>query len=116
MSLQPNSSNEISDDEVQILSIVKKEPVSRMSIKIESSDEEASKGVSLAPKSETGSCRDGSDNMKQPFHSKDTVVGSSSPKDSTCSICLGEFDNKAFLDQCFRILLHVTVLLLCSIH
>ena len=31
-------------------------------------------------------------------------LGSESPRDQTCSVCLGEFDNKAFLDQCFRIL------------
>ena len=31
--------------------------------------------------------------------------GRSSPKDLTCSVCLSEYDNKAFLDKCFRILL-----------
>lgn len=31
--------------------------------------------------------------------------GRTSPKDLTCSVCLSEYDNKAFLDKCFRILL-----------
>ena len=31
--------------------------------------------------------------------------GRTSPKDTTCSVCLSEYDNKAFLDKCFRILL-----------
>lgn len=31
--------------------------------------------------------------------------GRTSPKDATCSVCLSEYDNKAFLDKCFRILL-----------
>lgn len=30
--------------------------------------------------------------------------GNSSPRDHVCSICLDEFDNKSFLDQCFHIL------------
>ena len=33
------------------------------------------------------------------------LSGRSSPKDLTCSVCLSEYDNKAFLDKCFRILL-----------
>ena len=37
-------------------------------------------------------------------------TGRSSPKDLTCSVCLSEYDNKAFLDQCFRILLRKNVL------
>ena len=36
--------------------------------------------------------------------------GRSSPKDLTCSVCLSEYDNKAFLDKCFRILLPKNVL------
>ena len=36
--------------------------------------------------------------------------GRSSPKDLTCSVCLSEYDNKAFLDKCFRILLSKNVL------
>ena len=32
-----------------------------------------------------------------------------SPSDQTCSICLGGFDNKAFPDQCFRILPNTTL-------
>lgn len=31
--------------------------------------------------------------------------GRTSPKDATCSVCLSEYDNKSFLDKCFRILL-----------
>lgn len=36
--------------------------------------------------------------------------GRTSPKDLTCSVCLSEYDNKAFLDKCFRILLPKPVL------
>ena len=38
------------------------------------------------------------------------LSGRSSPKDLTCSVCLSEYDNKAFLDKCFRILLRKKVL------
>ena len=36
---------------------------------------------------------------------RNSSSGRTSPKDVTCSVCLSEFDNKAFLDKCFRILL-----------
>lgn len=31
-------------------------------------------------------------------------TGRTSPKDTTCPVCLSEYDNKAFVDKCFRIL------------
>lgn len=31
-------------------------------------------------------------------------AGRTSPQDVTCSVCLSEYDNKSFLDKCFRIL------------
>lgn len=37
-------------------------------------------------------------------HNQAHSSGRTSPKDVTCSVCLCEYDNKAFLDQCFRIL------------
>ena len=43
---------------------------------------------------------------KTPEHGQEQhLSGRSSPKDLTCSVCLSEYDNKAFLDKCFRILL-----------
>jgi len=39
-----------------------------------------------------------------------STSGRASPKDVTCSVCLSEFDNKSFLDKCFRILLLKEVL------
>lgn len=51
-------------------------------------------------------------NSKAPAHGKgqkqqsaQSSAGRTSPKDVTCSVCLSEYDNKAFLDKCFRILL-----------
>lgn len=42
---------------------------------------------------------------KTPKHGRDQdSSGRTSPKDVTCSVCLSEYDNKAFLDKCFRIL------------
>ena len=32
------------------------------------------------------------------------LAGRTSPQDVTCSVCLSEYDNKSFLDKCFRIL------------
>ena len=51
-------------------------------------------------------------NSKAPAYGKEqkqqsaqSSAGRTSPKDVTCSVCLSEYDNKAFLDKCFRILL-----------
>ena len=42
---------------------------------------------------------------KTPQNEDQRKSGRTSPKDVTCSVCLSEYDNKAFLDKCFRILL-----------
>lgn len=42
---------------------------------------------------------------KTPKNEDQRSSGRTSPKDVTCSVCLSEYDNKAFLDKCFRILL-----------
>lgn len=91
---QEGNSLVISDDEVQIVGVTKREEDTGRSIKIESSDEEH--------------CSESKHKINsasiEMVCNKATVTGSASPKDLTCSICLGEFDNKSFLDQCFRIL------------
>ena len=54
---------------------------------------------------------------KSPEHGQEQQLsGRSSPKDLTCSVCLGEYDNKAFLDKCFRILLLVLTYYVVSSH
>ncbi|XP_020610510.1 E3 ubiquitin-protein ligase Topors-like [Orbicella faveolata] len=37
-------------------------------------------------------------------------TGRSSPKDLTCSVCLSEYDNKAFLDKCFHAFCYFCIL------
>lgn len=36
--------------------------------------------------------------------------GRTSPKDATCSVCLSEYDNKAFLDKCFHAFCYFCIL------
>ena len=53
----------------------------------------------------------GQKGAETPEHGQEQhLSGRSSPKDLTCSVCLSEYDNKAFLDKCFRILLPKNVL------
>ena len=104
------TATEISDDEVQIICVKKKEKRVVPAIKVESGDEEMEKDdkkdVTVSGKSpevQTEAER-GDDNRKQQDSQSPANQRCRSPKDVTCSICLGEFDNKSFLDQCFRIL------------
>lgn len=101
-------SSEISDDEVEIICVKKKERHVLPPIKVESENEEvemeddkggSEKSVELTEKNEDGSFNKKHDSQSQ------AATRCNSPKDVTCSICLGEFDNKSFLDQCFHILL-----------
>ena len=64
---------------------------------ISSDDEVEIIGVNNRPEHEGGN------------NDKPTGCNSPSKKDTTCSVCLSEYDNKAFLDRCFRILQAVAV-------
>jgi len=87
----------ITDDEVEIIAIVKKEGNPGPSIKVESGDENEDCEFTDEKKSI---------DLKMVCDQESAAgKGNASPKDQTCSICLSEYDNKAFLDQCFRILL-----------
>lgn len=41
---------------------------------------------------------------------RNSSSGRTSPKDVTCSVCLSEFDNKAFLDKCFHAFCYFCIL------
>jgi len=49
----------------------------------------------------------GAETLGEGHEQHSSLSGRSSPKDLTCSVCLSEYDNKAFLDKCFRILLKI---------
>lgn len=104
--MDKQASEIISDDEIEIICVKKREKLHEPPIKVESGDEEKKeeKDVSGSEKSlEVTEEGDGSINMKHDPQSQ-ARARCNSPKDVTCSICLGEFDNKSFLDQCFHIL------------
>ena len=92
--------NNIKHEDISPESLQSKSRIENLSkvldvVEISSDDEleiiDVSKGQSGAPERKN----------KQNQHSS----GRTSPQDVTCSVCLGEYDNKAFLDKCFRILL-----------
>lgn len=91
--------NIIKDEDISPESLQSKPRMEHLSkildvVEISSDDEleiiDVSKGQSEAPERKN----------EQNQHSS----GRTSPQDVTCSVCLGEYDNKAFLDKCFRIL------------
>lgn len=72
-------------------------------VEISSDDELQIVGVSMTESVKKAAPGDGTDRDQNPSSST-TTSGRTSPKDVTCSVCLSEYDNKAFLDKCFRIL------------
>jgi hypothetical protein len=100
----PGTTSEMSGYEIQIISVKKRKKNSNLGspIKVESGDEEVEE-------EEAGRCSEVKIKKRKDDDSKSIEVQApttkcNSPKDLTCSICLGEFDNKSFLDQCFHIL------------
>lgn len=72
-------------------------------VEISSDDELQIVEVSMTESVKKVAPDDGTDRDQNPSSST-TTSGRTSPKDITCSVCLSEYDNKAFLDKCFRIL------------
>ena len=71
-------------------------------VEISSDDELQIVEVSMTESVKKAAPDDGTDRDQNP--SSSTTSGRTSPKDITCSVCLSEYENKAFLDKCFRIL------------
>ena len=90
-------SSEVSQSELQT------EDASQVVVEISSDDELQIIGVGKGQLEEKAE-ENGNDSNQQ------STSGRTSPKDVTCSVCLSEFDNKSFLDKCFRILLLKEVL------
>ena len=72
-------------------------------VEISSDDELQIVEVSMTESVKKAAPGDGTDREQNPSSST-TTSGRTSPKDVTCSVCLSEYENKAFLDKCFRIL------------
>lgn len=72
-------------------------------VEISSDDELQIVEVSMTESVKKAAPDDGTDRDQNPSSST-TTSARTSPKDVTCSVCLSEYDNKAFLDKCFRIL------------
>lgn len=73
-------------------------------MEISSDDELQIVEVSLTESVKKAAPGHGTDHDQNPSSSTTTTSGRTSPKDITCSVCLSEYENKAFLDNCFRIL------------
>ncbi|CAH3190405.1 unnamed protein product [Porites evermanni] len=78
-------------------------------VEISSDDELQIVEVTMTESVKKAAPGDGTDRDQNPSSST-TTSGRTSPKDITCSVCLSEYENKAFVDKCFHAFCYFCIL------